>query len=105
MLAKPLMFLEFCILTDEYVGQLEHAMLDYCSHSTYCGKVVTLASQFEVTEESFYGIRIPEFGTVGALKVKASSSALITCYNSLAPIIFLVHKLVSSGGYTARPLS
>ena len=42
--------------------------------------MVTLASQFEVTEESFYGIRIPEFRTVGALKVRASSSALITCY-------------------------
>ena len=71
MLVNPSMFLEYCmlIISNMHVGFL-------FIHSTYCGKV-TLASQFEVTEESLYGIRIAQFRTVGALEVKASSSALI----------------------------
>ena len=78
--SNPLLIVVSCLLILRFTWILfadyqQHACW-IIVHSTYCGKV-TLASQFEVTEESLYGIRIAQFRTVGALEVKASSSALI----------------------------
>ena len=108
MFAKPSLFLQ--VFFADCVDQQEHACW-IIVHSTYCGKV-TLAGQFEVTEESLNGIRVSQFRTVGALKVKSSSSALILFPRPFQKIFqhhkSLQYKLFYSGGYvivTARPRS